>query len=262
MARISIELVPRTQKEFIKELEVLSEHYSSFERVNIPDSARFALNSWDACDIARSYVPHAIPHVRACDFDLSHSIAELPFAKSIELGLLTELLIVRGDPQHVTEEGVEVWQNDTTTIDLISAIKSQWPTVKLYAAIDPYRQSLKEELTYAKQKVQAGADGFFTQPFFDIKLLNQYADEIENLLPDLYFSGDIYWGLSPAVGIKSQSYWQKVNRVSFPSDFRPTLDWNRQHSKNAIGWAKRRTQSLYFMPIKVDLIEYLKDILW
>ncbi len=48
----------------------------------------------------------------------------------------------------------------------------------IYAGLDPYRDSLQSELNYTNEKLEAGADGLFTQPFFDLRWMEIYADHL------------------------------------------------------------------------------------
>ena len=40
-------------------------------------------------------------------------------------------------------------------------------------------QSMKKELDYTKKKIDAGADGLFSQPFFDLNLAEIYLDQLQ-----------------------------------------------------------------------------------
>jgi methylenetetrahydrofolate reductase (NADPH) len=141
----------------------------------------------------------------------------------------------------------------TSSVELIRAIKAQMPGLRIYAAIDPYRSGIKTELDYIKRKIDAGADGFFTQPFFDLRLMEIYND----LLP----GADIFWGVSPVMSVRSKDYWDNLNNAIFPPDFEPTLAWNRRFARAALDFARETDSSLYFMPIRVDLVEYLRGLL-
>lgn len=141
----------------------------------------------------------------------------------------------------------------TSSVDLIRAIKKQMPKLKVYAGIDPYRSGIKTELDYAGRKIEAGADGFFTQPFFDLRLMEIYNDLLAGI--------EVFWGVSPVMSLRSKDYWDNLNNAIFPPDFEPTLEWNRRFAKQALEFAQKTDSNLYFMPIRIDLVEYLSGIL-
>jgi methylenetetrahydrofolate reductase (NADPH) len=123
----------------------------------------------------------------------------------------------------------------------------------VYAGFDPYRSGVRDELTYLQAKREAGADGFFSQPFFDLRLLDVWAELL---------AGDrVFWGVSPVLSPRTRSYWETKNRAFFPADFAPTLDWNRDFAARALSWARAAEANLYFMPIRVDLETWLGGIL-
>ena len=112
---------------------------------------------------------------------------------------------------------------------------------------------IKAELDYIKRKIDAGADGFFTQPFFDLRLMEIYYD----LLPKV----ETFWGISPVMSARSKDYWDNLNNAIFPPDFEPTLEWNRTFAKRALEFCRNTDSNIYFMPIRVDLVKYLEGIL-
>jgi methylenetetrahydrofolate reductase (NADPH) len=71
LGQISIELVPRNREDLLLELQQLRHHFPDIDTINIPDLLKFPLRSWEACILAKNHYPHAIPHLRAIDFDLS-----------------------------------------------------------------------------------------------------------------------------------------------------------------------------------------------
>jgi methylenetetrahydrofolate reductase (NADPH) len=119
--------------------------------------------------------------------------------------------------------------------------------------LDPYRQSFASERDYALRKLEAGAAGLFTQPFFDLRLMAVYAD----LLPGV----DIFWGVTTVTGARSLGYWQTRNRAVFPADFEPTLNHSRKLARGALELVRERRANLYFMPIRVGVREYLEGVL-
>ncbi|MFQ5579529.1 MAG: methylenetetrahydrofolate reductase [Nitrospiria bacterium] len=246
VSRISIELVPRSSESLEGDLGVLREEFKSIQLVNIPDILRYELRSWEACRQAREAVPCAIPHLRAMDFDLNNLVL---LKEVLGAGDLGEVLVVQGDPPQDLVHRVY----PTKSVDLIRAIKSLSPQVKVYAAIDPYRNSFRKEMAYVEAKIDAGADGFFTQPFFDLGLMGVWADLLRRV--------DVFWGISPVISKRTKRYWETKNKAVFPSTFEPTLDWNRRFAKEALSWAQSRSTNIYFMPIRLDLMSYLGGIL-
>jgi methylenetetrahydrofolate reductase (NADPH) len=123
----------------------------------------------------------------------------------------------------------------------------------VYAALDPYRSGFHEELAGLQAKLDAGAHGFFSQPFFDLRLLEVWAD--------LVAGREVWWGVTPVLSTATRRYWEAKNRTVFPADFAPTLDWNRRFAARALAWARERGANLYFMPIRADLVRWLGGIL-
>lgn len=246
MTAVSIELVPRSPASIAADLELLRTRLPAVRMVNIPDLLGFELRSWEACAQARRVLPRAVPHLRAMDFDLGARTAAL--IRTLQECDLRELLVVQGDrPQDL---GRTIFP--TKSVDLIRALKAGLPGCTVYAAIDPYRSSVRRELELAAAKREAGADGFFTQPFFDLRLMEVWA---ELLAPHT-----VFWGVSPVLSERTRRYWQTKNNAFFPAHFEPTLAWNRRFAGEALAWVRGRGASIYFMPIRADLAAYLEGI--
>ena len=244
--RISVELVPRSAQALAEELDVLRGAFPEVATVNIPDLLRFPLRSWDACAQARTCLPHAIAHIRAIDVDLSRP---LPMAGTLTRHGIGEVLVVTGDMPADLSRRVYA----STPLQVIRKFREELPGVRVYAALDPYRQSFAQERDYALRKLEAGAVGLFTQPFFDLRLLEVYAD----LLPGV----EVFWGVTTVTGQRALGYWQTRNRAVFPQDFEPTLRHSRKLAREALELARERQANLYFMPIRVGVREYLEGIL-
>lgn len=246
MSRISIELVPRNYEVLEEDLKTVVADFPEIDTVNVPDIIRFSIRSWLACNTAKQFVANAIPHIRSIDFNLK---APEDIVNIVKDSKLSEVLVVTGDaPQDLSRK---VYRTSSTS--LISFLKRTFPKLKVYAAIDPYRSGLKHELDYIQKKKDVGADGFFTQPFFDTRFMELYAEQLNG--------SEIYWGVSPVMGDRSRSYWENRNNAFFPEDFEPTLEWNRNFAKEALAFAKERGDNIYFMPIKTSLKDYLGGIL-
>ncbi len=244
--RISVELVPRTPEALQADLETLRLVQPSVTTVNIPDLLRFPLRSWAACAQAKTYLPHAIPHLRALDVDPQKALAVAPFLEKHGIG---EVLVVTGDAPADLSRPVY----PTSSLHFIRRLKAELPGLKIYAALDPYRQGFLQERDYALQKLEAGASGFFTQPFFDVRLMAVYAE----LLPPT----EIFWGVTTVTNKRTLGYWQTRNKAVFPAHFEPTLQWSRQLAREALQFVRERGDNLYFMPIRADLSEYLWGLL-
>ena len=71
----------------------------------------------------------------------------------------------------------------------------------------------------------------------------------------------IFWGLAPVLGERSRAYWQTTNKIVFPVDFVPTLEWNRAFAAAAVRLIRSLDNNVYFMPIKVNLASYLDGLI-
>jgi methylenetetrahydrofolate reductase (NADPH) len=246
MGRISIELVPRYKERFIQELKQVQSHFSCVDTINIPDIVRYDIRSLQGAKFARPLFPHPIPHLRAIAVSKNSPLPYKDFLLDNNIG---EVLVIRGDkPLSGFEQS-----SPCNSIDLIKKFKKEIPQVKVYAGIDQYRSSFREECEYIQKKIDAGADGFFTQPFFDLKLMERYAKKLNRQ--------EIFWGLSPVTTERSKAYWENNNKVSFPPHFRTTLEWNRAFAQEVLKFTKKNNFHIYFMPIKNDVVEYLKGII-
>ncbi len=243
---ISIEITPRDESVVLHEVEQIRQHLPSVNTINIPDIVRLPVRSWEGCALVKPYYPLAIPHVRAIDFDPENPDALLCLLD--ECGLDT-LLVVTGDAIKSTLRPVYP-NNSVALIRQLANLRPQW---RIYAAIDPYRQHLQAEYRYCMEKLEAGAVGFFTQPFFDLRLMSIYADLFDDSVP-------IFWGVSPVLSDKSRAYWETVNRVVFPKKFEPSLAWNRWFAGEALDFARAHSGHIYYMPIRVDVVSYLEGI--
>jgi methylenetetrahydrofolate reductase (NADPH) len=245
VTQVSIELVPRSAESVRREVQIVCDRFPSVRTVNIPDLLRMPLRSWEACALAREALPRAIPHLRAMDFDAE---ASFELAGALASTGLDEVLVITGDPPQDMARRVY----PTTPLELIPRIRDALPGARIYAAFDPYRSGVRQELEYAHAKLEAGAIGLFSQPFFDLRLMDVWAD--------LLAGCELYWGISPVLTARTRRYWETKNRAVFPADFEPTLEWNRAFARNALTWARERDTNLYYMPIRTDLVEYLQGI--
>ncbi len=243
MGRIAVEILPRDEASLKRDVEVLKK-YPRVDCVNIPDILRHEIRPWQAAKITQPKLP-TIPHVRAMDIDLSKP---LPMIGDFKKTGVKEVLIIAGDPPQDMLRTVY----PTESIDVIRKFRAELPEVKVYAGLDQYRSGIREELYRAERKIQAGAAGLFTQPFFDMRFLEMYAE---------FFDGvEIYWGVSPVLSARSKGYWERKDKAVFPKDFEPTMDWNVNFAKKVMDFISKADGGLYFMPITIDIADFLPQI--
>lgn len=243
---ISIELVPRNKDYLVQQLESIQKRLPAVNMINIPDLLRMDMRSWEGCGIAQPWFDMRIPHIRAADLSADEPLPMIDYLAEKQIG---EVLVVTGD---MPADGVKSGRY-TSSLPLIKRIKDEHPHLKVYAALDPYRQSFVDEIAYARTKIDWGADGFFTQPFFDLRLMEIYSE----LLNDV----NLFWGVAPVLTKGSRNYWVKRNRVIFPEHFDCSMEWNQAFARHALDFARQRNDHIYFMPIRVDAADYLDGIL-
>ena len=246
MTRLSIELVPRGLEKLTTEASSLASAFPALDTVNIPDLNRMKLRSWTACSPLKVHFKSAIPHIRAWDFDLDGGAEALAGA----VDEFDEVLVISGDP----DPNNPVDRPEDHCLSTISKVKELFPEKRVFAGLDPYRSGMQDEFAYVKKKIDAGACGLFSQPFFSIDLLRAYRD----LLPE---NIDIFWGVSPVMSEKSKAYWIDVNRALFPRDFEFTLEGNQSLARMILDEVRANGDHIYFMPIRMDAQEYLSGIL-
>ena len=243
--RISIELVPRSRSGLLAELEEVRS-LGGVQTVNIPDLLRYSLRSWQGCALAKAVVPQAIPHIRAIDINPK---VPLPMAAALDAAGITEVLVIEGDAP--ADMGHQTY--DVTSLEIIRKFRRELPHVTVWAGLDPYRQNFARERDYAEAKLEAGAVGLFTQPFFDLRLMELWAE--------LLVGAEVFWGATTVTSEKSLSYWQTRNKAVFPRSFEPTLEWNRQFAAELLAFARRTGSHAYFMPVRASVAEYLGGVL-
>jgi methylenetetrahydrofolate reductase (NADPH) len=246
---VSLEAVPRDTESLIAAAETAG-RFSRISLINIPDLLRFPLRSWEACGILRDHPPRAsspagkrpdlMPHLRAIDFDPEQPFPHTDYFRAHSI---TRVLIIAGDPSR----NRRAYPVETTAF--IKKMRLELPELELYAAFDPYRSNIRYELDYLKAKEEAGASGFMSQPFFDLRLLEIYAEYLEGK--------NVFWGLSPVLSESSRGYWESRNRAVFPRSFRLDLSWNLDFGRRVLHFCEQGRFNLYLMPIKIDLDSYL-----
>lgn len=246
MGRISVELVPRDRASFSRELQLVKERFSCVDTINIPDILKFDMRIPEACDTAAPYFPNIIPHIRAVSVN-----KEKPFSYKelfLRCNIRCVLVILGDNPEIISKSSCPC-----TSVELIRKIKQEMPGVKVYAGLDQWRASLKEEMAYVDEKKDAGADGFFTQPFFDLGSMDLYAKELKDT--------EVFWGLAPVIRKSSKHYWETKNNIVFPGDFECTMEWNKAFARKVLERAGSDNFHVYFCPITVGITDYLEGVL-
>ncbi|MGE4170019.1 MAG: methylenetetrahydrofolate reductase [Candidatus Margulisiibacteriota bacterium] len=238
-----VELVPREMETFIAEAQALMSAGLGLFGINVPDVLRLSNRSHDAATaLLRVGIP-AIPHIRAIDRPLDETLSLVDaFVKAGG----AHVLIVSGDIPDGLRQTYPVHP-----VDIVAALKARFD-LKVYCAIDPYRTSFAKELAYIDQKRQAGADGFFTQPFFDAGLAKLYLDQLEGT--------SVFLGISPVMSEKSKNYWITKNHAVFPKDFSLDFEANVAVAKNLVDVAVQNGQHTYSMPILCPALAFSKAV--
>lgn len=244
--QISIELVARSLAQVRAEALEVRASIPSICLLNVPDLLRFPVRSWEACSSLKHDFTEVIPHIRAMDFDLAGGRLTSEIIEKLEL---TSVLVVQGDApldlQHRT--------HPTSSVQVIRYLRQHFPKLRIYAAIDQYRSSFRKELEYAAQKIEVGANGFFTQPFFDSRMLGIYAEALAQ-------TTTVFWGISPVLSETSRSYWENKNNAKFPRGFSTDLDTNVTVAREILETARYHGGNAYIMPIRADALSYLRAI--
>jgi len=244
MISFSFEIVPRSLEAFVEQYGFVQTLGAAINVINVPDIQRFSVRSWEVGQLIDKQKYQFLPHFRAIDFNIDGG----ELCRIIEQYQLEQLLLVSGDPP----EGLKRHFYNTDVLDLIRLVKRRYPAIKIYAGFDPHRQGLQDECNYIQRKVDAGVSGFFSQPFYDSRLIDIYAEHMQGL--------DTYIGLSPITSLSSMHYWEIKNKVKFPANFRPEYDWNVAFANQVIETAVVSGLNIYFMPIKIDLQKYFKQL--
>jgi methylenetetrahydrofolate reductase (NADPH) len=251
---ISLEIVPRSAASVQADIRACRS-FSALTLVNFPDLPRLSLRSWEAVKEARSACELSpavfIPHLRARDFALEKPFPHSAFFR--EHGV-TKALVIAGDPAdgEAAPSGLRQPWEDSLTLPFIKKLKNEMPELEIYAAFDPYRTNIRYELDYLARKEEAGAAGFMSQPFFDLRLLEIYSEYLEGK--------NVFWGVTPVLTAGSRDYWESRNRAIFPRSFRPDLYWNVAFGRQVLDFCGKHGFNLYLMPVKVDLSSYLTGL--
>jgi methylenetetrahydrofolate reductase (NADPH) len=239
-----VELVPRTLETVEADALDLLSHFSQINGINIPDVKRVPVRSHAVAKVFLKQGIFIVPHIRSMDFSTQSAITL--FDELVSLGL-SDVLIISGD---VYPE----YNNNTplSALEMISLLKKRYPTLSVYAALDPYRNTANAELAYCHQKLDNGCDGFFSQPFFDIEHADWYLSRLRQT--------QVFVGISPVLTEKSKNYWTMRNHVQFSSQFKIDLDYNIRLAHDLMKIANAYTQHTYHMPITMDARDYAKAL--
>ena len=114
------------------------EKLSDVDFINIPDLLSCDTRSWDGANIAKAYFDDVVPHLRAMDFDFTK---DLPIKDKLREYNIKEVLVIEGDPP----QSMLYQVYPTISTDIIKKFSEEMPEITVYAGIDQYRSSMKEE---------------------------------------------------------------------------------------------------------------------
>ncbi len=243
---IALELVPRSLDGILAEAKQSLATFPFVTSVNVPEIRRLPIKSFEPSQLLLQSNIDTTPHFRLIDRtekDLLQKISAL-----VEAGL-KQVLLIGGDPAHDDPNFVP---SGLTTLSAIQAVKREFPELKIYAGLDPYRSSFREELDYAFAKREAGCDGFYTQPFFSIGMLELWLEQ----LPE----AEIWFGIAPVYTERSKNYWERVNNVVFPPNFSFDKNFNTRLARQLLVTISETQQRAYLMPVANGAIEYLQNL--
>lgn len=241
---ILVELVPKEDHDVLGEAKDLLSLFPFISGFNIPDILKLSSRSYHVAADFQLNGMNAIPHFRAIDMPMEKSLEVV--AHLVEKGL-EHILIVTGD----APASIDYKTYPVSSTGLISEIKKTFPKLHVYGALDPYRHSFREELEYCDDKIRAGVDGFFTQPFFDVELARIVVEQL---------SKPVFIGVSPVMTEGSKHYWMTRNKAIFPSSFELTETYNATLARDIVHLAERMGHHIYFMPIRENPKQFLSNV--
>jgi len=241
-SEIALELVPNSYEALTTDSEFAAAARLPIRSINIPEMRSKAIKGYHAADHLLRKGYDAIPHFRTIDRTYEDLVASI--SPLIPLGLKSVLLIT-GDP--IKDPNFQASGNTPTNVT--PRLKKEFPGLKIFVGMDPYRQSFRAELEYCQEKIAAGVDGFFTQPFFSSHLLELWLEQLPHT--------EIWVGVSPVTTASFKGYWEKTNKVVFPPNFSIDLAANCQNERELLAIAKKYGQKAYLMPVTVSTELYL-----
>lgn len=243
---IALELVPHSLPGIVDEAVSNIAANPVISSINVPEIRSLPIKSYEpTVELLRNNV-RATPHFRMIDrtsTDLLNKLEAL-----IELGL-KEVLLIGGDSP---KDNPNFSPSGLTTLEAVRSVKKQFPGLRVYTGLDPFRSSFREELDYAFRKMDAGSDGFYTQPFFSVGMLELWLEQLPNT--------EVWYGIAPVYSQKSRQYWEKINKVVFPPNFSNEKEANAKLARQLLDKIAEAKQRAYLMPIAVSAKEYLYSI--
>jgi len=238
-----LELVPRDLDVFLDEATLITSQVPQIEGINVPDVLRLSTRSYIAAKHLLERQIRAIPHIRSGDQNMVDVLSTIGVL--LNKGL-KEILIVSGDRESGGREPLY------SALQLIEAVRLRYPNLMIYGALDPYRQSFLKELAYCQEKLDAGVNGFFTQPFFDVELARVFLEQLPA-------EAAVFLGISPVITEQSKTYWIKQNKAIFPRGFELDLLYNCQLAAKLVQLANAFGQNTYMMPIRVNPLTFARQ---
>lgn len=243
---IALELVPRSIDGILAESKESLSTFPFVTSVNVPEIRRLPIKSFEpSLNLLENSVP-ATPHFRMIDRSEKELIGKISLL--VRAGL-KQVLLIGGDPP---KDNPDFVPSGLTTLQGIRAVKREFPNLKVFAGLDPYRNPFREELDYAFRKQEAGADGFYTQPFFSVGMLELWAEQ----LPDT----EIWFGIAPIYTERSRNYWERVNKVVFPPNFSFDRNYNTRLARQLLVTISETKARACLQPVANGALEYLQDI--
>jgi len=239
---IYVELVPKDIPQLVDDCHWIRAQFPNVVGINLPDILQVPNRSTTTATTLSGHGINALPHIRVCDFSKDALIAT---CQQLHHDGIHQVLLISGDPPPNPLQ--PVFQHNIT--DIIRLVCTHCPTLTVYAGYDPYRQSFKTEIEYAKQKLDAGASGLFTQPIFNPHMAHML---IEQCQPCEWFVG-----ISPVLTEKSHAYWVTRNNVVFPPNVELSLEYNINLAKELLSVCNAHHQHNYIMPITTPIATYL-----
>ncbi len=244
--RIALEIAPRSPEFLSTAIQEVNTRLSRVTTLTIPDLQNSDMGSLDASLYATHLFPNVIPCFRALEINLAKPWPEASLI--VEKGF-KEIALVTGD----SPKNAPLSHKSEILLEVIRKLKREVSGLKILVGLDPYRKAAPKEMEYARVKLEAGADGFITQAFFDLELFETYS----NLLKP----HEVFWGVSPVLDENAWQFWNDKVKAVFPTDFKPTLDWNRAFSRKMLEMAQEKGGNLLFMPIHAPILECYEGIL-
>jgi methylenetetrahydrofolate reductase (NADPH) len=240
---IALELVPNSYELLLSESTLAIQRGTGICSINIPEMRSKAIKGYHAAEHLLRHGIDAIPHFRT--IDRTYEELESLVAPLIPLGLKS-ILLITGDP---IKDIPNFQPSGVTPVNAIPRLKAKFPGLNVYAGFDPYRQGFRAELDYCKEKIAAGAAGFFTQPFFSPFLLDAWLEQLQET--------EVWVGVSPVTTASFKAYWERTNKVVFPPNFQIDLASNCQNERLLFSIAQKWGQKAYLMPVTVSTADYL-----